>query len=63
MQSGCVVAFVFGGMMIALQRVLPRIFTNDDDVIDVCADHMPLVALDFILSAFTYIVQGMHAHF
>ena len=59
LQSGCVVAFVFGGLMIVMARILPRIFTSDDEVIDVCAEHMPLVAIDFALSAFTYVVQGI----
>ena len=45
--------------MVFTRTQLPRLYTSDSDVIELVTEFLPLAALDFVLSSFTYVVQGV----
>lgn len=57
-RAGTVVAVLGALLMIMLRYQLPRIYTDDSDVIEVVTDFMPLAAVNFVFSSFNYVLQG-----
>jgi MATE family multidrug resistance protein len=45
--------------MVALREYIPHIYTSDDEVIFIVTDFTPLAAVDFILSSFAFVMQGV----
>jgi putative MATE family efflux protein len=58
-QAALGVSLFGGGLMVALRQYIPHIYTSDDEVIFIVTDFTPLAAVDFILSSFAFVMQGV----
>lgn len=58
-QAAVAISLAGGGLMVALRDYIPRIYTADDEVMYIVTDFTPLAAVDFILSSFAFVMQGV----
>lgn len=58
-QAALAVSLCGGGLMVALREYIPHIYTSDEEVIFIVTDFTPLAAVDFILSSFAFVMQGV----
>lgn len=58
-QAAVAISLAGGGLMVALRDYIPRIYTTDDEVMYIVTDFTPLAAVDFILSSFAFVMQGV----
>jgi putative MATE family efflux protein len=57
--AGVVVSAMGVLLMVLLRNVIPLIYTADEEVIALVSKYLPLAAVDFVFSSFTYVMQGV----
>ena len=58
-QLALVVALAVGGVFYLLRDYIALLYTNQQKVIDETSAYVPIVALDFVISSFSYVLQGV----
>ena len=59
MQLALVVAIAVGGVFYLLRDYIALLYTDQKKVIEETATYVPIVALDFVISSFSYVLQGV----